>query len=418
MKWRNLILLLVIVPVLLYGGLKGFLWYSIDAMIKQAKIRLAPSANITYREIRTSVLGPIGVTGITIRPLDINDVIKVGSVLVQWNEPREIIPILEAFFYKKLPDKLELSIERILFSLEGELLTDLGQQQQWDSNLPFHVPASIWGCGTGKFQATDLQAMDYQRLQFDADIEYSYFPVTKVLSFFVKVRSPEIMTLSVEGTVPSGKSYLSLNSIFSSIPKMSTFSISLEDDSYNEKKIAYCSKKNNQSRGDFLDDHVQRVVTDLRQSKLEPSAELTNAYRSFLSKPARISVNFDPYEPAGIEKFPELDRDNFAEWLGIEVLADQAPVGELLAPLQSEQDEMEETEEPVQKEEQFNPTPVAELRDFIGKLARVKTNDGRAHYAYIENTDTENLVLTRHLLGGWATFKLRYAEIVEVAVLY
>jgi hypothetical protein len=417
MKWRNLILLLVIVPVLLYGGLKGFLWYSIDAMIKQAKIRVAPSADITYREIRTSVLGPIGVTGITIRPHDINDVIKVGSILVQWNEPREILPILEALFYKKLPDNLHLSIERILLSLDGEIMAGLGQQQ-WDSNLPFHVPASIWGCGTGKFQAEDLLAMDYQRLRFDARMEYRYFPVTNVLSFFARIRSPDIMTLSFEGEVPSGKSHLSLNSIFSSIPKMSNFSFALEDESYNAKKISYCSKKNNQSGDDFLDDHVQRIVADLQQSKLNPSAELTNAYRDFLSKPARISVNFDPYEPAGIEKFSELNRDNFAEWLGIEVLADQQPVGELLAPLQSEQDETGELEQTAQKEEQFNPTPVAELRDFIGKLARVKTNDGRAHYAYIENAGAENLVLTQHLVGGSVSFELSYAEITEVAVLY
>jgi hypothetical protein len=418
MKWRNLILLLVIVPVLLYGGVKGFFWYSIDAMIKQAKIRVAPSADITYREIRTSVLGPIGVTGITIRPHDINDVIKVGSILVQWDEPREILPILEALFYKKLPDKLNLSIERILLSLDGEIVAGLGQQQQWDSNLPFRVPASIWGCGSGKFQAADLLAMDYQRLRIDARMEYNYYPVTKNLSFFARIRSPDMMTLSFEGEVPSGKSHLSLNSIISSIPKMSNFSFALEDESYNAKKISYCSKKNKQSGDDFLDDHVQRIVADLQQSNLNPSTELTNAYRDFLSKPARISVNFDPYEPTGIEKFSELDRDNFAEWLGIEVLADQEPVGELLAPLQSEQDETEEPEQPVQKEEQFNPTPVADLGDFIGKLARVKTNDGRAHYAYIEKANTENLVLTRHLVGGSATFKLSYAEIIEVAVLY
>ncbi len=54
---------------------------------------------------------------------------------------------------------------------------------------------------------------------------------------------------------------------------------------------------------------------------------------------------------------------------------------------------------------------------YVGFL-RVKTDDGRAHYAYIENVGAENLVLTRHLVGGSASFELSYAEIIEVAVLY
>ena len=176
MKWRNLILLLVILPLLLYGSLKGFLWYSIDAMIKQAQSRAAPSAEITYREIRTSVLGPIGVTGITIRPHDIDDVIKVGSVLVKWKEPRDIIPLLEAIFYKRLPDNLNLSIDRILLSMDGEIMSGLGQQALWESKLPFRLPASIWGCGDGRFQAADLQAMEYKRLQVDVRMEYKFLP--------------------------------------------------------------------------------------------------------------------------------------------------------------------------------------------------------------------------------------------------
>ena len=184
------------------------------------------------------------------------------------------------------------------------------------------------------------------------------------------------------------------------------------------KKIVYCAKKNNQSGDEFVDAHVQRIVTELQQAKLNPSAELTEAYRNFLSIPARINVDLAPYEPAGVEIFSRLDRENFIELLGLEVQSDQQTVGELLAPFQSEQEKAEEQAEAVQKEEQFNPTPLAELRDFVGKLARVKTDDGKARYAYIENVGSEDLFLTQHLVGGSASFKLSYTEIIEVAVLY
>ena len=88
MRLRNIIILLLILPVLVWGGVKAFLWYSIDATFKQAQDQLSNRADISYREVRTSVLGPIGLTGITIRPKGSDDVIKVGALLATWNEPK------------------------------------------------------------------------------------------------------------------------------------------------------------------------------------------------------------------------------------------------------------------------------------------------------------------------------------------
>jgi len=418
MKKRNLILLLVILPLLLYGGLKGFLWYSIDSTIKSTKALLFPTADVSYKEIRTSVLGPVGVTGLTIKPHGFDDIIKVGSVLARWDKPREILPILEAFYKNTLPVNLNLSIDQIVLSLDGDIAARLGRQELWEAKIPIRMPPSLWGCGTGKFETADLKAMGYNRLNLSVRLEYMRSPVTNTVSFFARARSPDIMVLSAEGSTPSGKSFLSLSTLISSGLEWSSFSFSLDDESYNEKKISYCSGKNGQSPEEFVDDYVKRIAADLEQSNLTPSAELTAAYRSYLTKPARITVNLDPFEPAGMEIFSELGRDNFAQWLGLEVLADEKPVLELLASSRIDAVEAEKLEAEKQKEEQFNPTPVAELRNHLNQFVRIKTQDGKTLYAFIESAGSANLLLTQHLVGGSASFTLDYSDIVEVAVLY
>ena len=68
MKWRNLILTVLLVPVLLYGALRGYLWYSINSTVNHIQSRVGGFATLGYDEIRSPVLGPIGVTGITYTP--------------------------------------------------------------------------------------------------------------------------------------------------------------------------------------------------------------------------------------------------------------------------------------------------------------------------------------------------------------
>jgi len=420
MKARTLILLIVILPLLVWGAVKGFIWYSLDASFKNIQARVSHLADLSYRDVRTPVMGPIGYTSVTIRPKGYKDVIKVGSILVHWKEPKEIIPILEAFFNKALPPRLEITANNVSFSLDSDLGDVLLQPARWDWESPLTFPPSVWGCGNGTFQAADYRALEYGHLSINARLEYSLSPGTNALKFFLRLRNPGMTSFLFEGSIPlKSKQMPTVQQLSSPGLKLADLSYTVQDESYNEKKIAYCAKKNGVSATEFVDGQISRISADLEQINLYPSTELSNAYRSHLAEGTRVTVNLTPFEPAGINELAQIAPGNLVDWLGISVVANDVPISELFVDRKDLVEEEEEDEEESQQtEEAFNPTPFAELSEHLNRLARVTTGDGKVHYAYIESTAPEKLTLTRHLVGGSATFELEFSEIVEVAVLY
>lgn len=417
MRPRTLILLLVILPLLTWGAVKGFIWYSLDATFKNVQTRVSHLADISYRDLRTTVLGPIGYTSVTIRPKGYDDVIKVGSILVHWNEPKEIIPILESFFKKSLPLQLRASANLVSFSLDSDLGDALTRTADWEWESPIRLPRSIWGCGNGPLRVVDYRALEFEHINLNARLNYSLSPATDTLKFFLRLRSSGMTSVSIEGSIPTnGKGMPPLRSIFRAGVKLADLSYTVEDESYNQKKTAYCSNTKGESPTEFIEGQIARIGAELEQSNLYPSTELSDAYRDHLTNAARITVNLTPFEPFGLDELSRMRPDTFVDLLGVSVQAGDTPISELFVARKGVAEE--EDEEPKQKAETFNPTPFAELGSHLNRLARVTTSDGKTHYAYIENASADRLILTRHLVGGSATFELESSEITEVAVLY
>ena len=418
MKWRNLTFLLVIIPVVLYGAAKGFLWYSINSAVTNVQNRVADFATLDYEGIRTPVLGPIGVDGITYKPLGFDQSIKVGSVLLHWNEPQQLIDLVKAFYKETLPEQLKISVNHVNIPFGGDFAEWWDGQQQSTLDLSTVVPASLWGCGGGAFKAADYSGMGYEFLTANLRFEYSLNSRSKIYSFYGKLDNQNMMKFYLDGSTPASEVSASLESLLNSPPRLGNLSITFEDNSFNARKIEYCSKLANMSDEQYLNDHIDRVVEDFSQSGLYPSMELIDTYRGYLTAESKLTFIVNPYEPVNSEVLARVDTENLVEWLGLEVVSGETPVKEILAPKQLESVAEEQQKSNLPKEETFNSTPIAQLPEHVGKLARVKTKDDKFHYAYLEKAGTDKLTLTQHLVGGSATFVINVTDIKDVSVLY
>lgn len=418
MKWRNLIFLILVIPVVLYGATKGFLWYSINSAVTSVQNRVSEFATLDYEGIRTPVLGPIGVDGITFKPLGFDESIKVGSVLVHWDETHELLDLLTAFYKKTLPEQLQISVNSVEIPVGGDITGWWDNEKQPAANSPVGLPASLWGCGTGPFKSVDYGGMGYKSLTSNLRFDYSLNEKLKVFSFYGKLENQNMMKFVIDGSTPSNEVSLSVASIFSAMPRLGNVSITFEDDTFNARKIQYCSKLAEKSEEQYLNDHIEHLVSDYHNTGLYPSTELIDAYRGYLTGDSKLTVNINPYEPMNSEVLARVDPENLVEWLGLEIVAGETPVKEILAPLEAEivAGEQQKADQP--REETFNSTPIEQLPEHLGKLTRVKTKDARFHYAYLEKAGTEELILTQHLVGGSATFVINVTDIEDVSVLY
>ena len=260
--------------------------------------------------------------------------------------------------------------------------------------------------------------MGYDFLRVDLRFEYSLDNRSKDFSFYATMRNQEMMNLYLEGSAPSSGVSLSLNTLFNNMPRLSNVSVTYEDDSYVTRKIAYCSKNSNKPEKQYIESHIEQVIADLSKTGFYPSEELIDAYRGHLTEPSKFTITLNPYEPMDSTAFGQVDQKNFVQWLGLEVMTNEKPIKELVAPEAPKIAAKEQAKEPVRREESFNSTPIYKLPEYIGQLTRVRTKEGKFHYAYLEKAGTDQLTLTQHLVGGSATFVINVRDIDDVSVLY
>lgn len=413
MKKRLVLLLLVLLPAALYGGVRGYLWYSVKDTVSQVQKMLTGQGFLSYREVRSPVLGPIGVTGVTFTPRGFNQSIEIGSVLAHWDEPEQLIKILEAFYKKQLPAELKLSLNRINIPLTGEFAAWFDAPGQLVTQ-PIPTPASLHGCGNGAFSSTDLRNMGYESLTIDLRLEYARRGLDQT-SFLIRMRSHDMMALTLEGRLPSGAALSSTTRLLSSGVSLGSISLTYDDESYNKRMLKYCTERTGKPEQQFVDDHVQQLVDELGRYQMAPSDELIAVYRQYLTDPVTLTISLNPYEPLAPGVLYKLDRDNFVDWLGLEISADGKPVKEIRAALQPEI--AEEEAPPQQHEETFQMTPVAELTEHVGRLARIRTKTGVLE-GYLEKANSQELVLTQSLSGGSFTFVVEVEDVALVEVLY
>lgn len=402
--------------MLVYVGFKGYLWYSIKSDVDDFRALVAPLVEVDYRQIDvswTSPAGPIGVRGITINPVAVSDQIEVGSALVRPESLRELYELAKALRENRPPDRLHVTFDRIILDLEGPLgewLNTTSASDDWGS-------LDAAGCARTRFSAADLIAMGYQRLSNDMALRYRKDSRAGGFLISGSIRTEDMVAVKFEATLPETEFPLADPRLMGGIPKLGTLWLSIRDLGYSDNRNQFCATSVGLDKNEFITNHVAAVRAKLQASGFEPSEELVTAYRSFVADSGEFKLSLDPYDPIGVEEISTLSANTLADRLGISVSYNGAELESLLeisaAVAVEEQDET-----PKVAPDTYKPTPVASLPQHIHRQVKIYTSDGKLHHAYLEEVGPEDLTLTRHMIGGSATFSVAKADIAKVLVLY
>lgn len=413
----TLISLLILAPILLYAGFKGYLWYSIKSDTEDFQKLTAPFANLNYREIDvawTSLSGPIGLRGITITPTVIDDEIRIESILLHPKNFTDLYEVVKSLTSERLPSRLRLSLDGIVLNLDGEIAGWLNAEQKgsWLGNL------DAVGCGRTHFDADALRTMGYEQLANDIVFQYQQDRRGNTFEIIVKVRTHDMMSAHVEASLPLQDVPLNEPLAISGLPTLAALAITVEDLGYNENRNKFCAINLGIEVKEFVDRHVAGVKALAGTEGLDLSDELVSAYKSFVAESGEVAISFNPIDPMSLGYFSNVGAIELADQLGMSISYNNNDIKTLFNPRPVEVMAGAEDEKPKVAPDTYKPTPVKELPVHINRLIKVHTADGKLHHAYLESISSENLVLTRHLTGGSATFIVPIAEIQDVLVLY
>ncbi len=413
---RKLLILVVLLPVLAYAGVKGYLWYSIYSHMEDIKKAAAPVATIEYEDIRAPLNEPFGVTGITVVPHLVSDTIRIRSALVHTNGIRDLYELGKKVFTEELPQRLEVSLNQISIDLNGEIASLMANNQK--TNL-FGTPLDALACAEREFfSPTDLLAMGYEQLSVDTEFQYGVNRVKESVDLFVKFRIRDATSLAFDLSIPRSQAPTSRDQLSLQIPQLKDFSINIEDLSFNERRNKYCADLSGVTSAAFVDRHLDQVKAHADDSGFPVSDELLAAYRQYVTDSGNITVSANPLDPVDLMTLLTLNPRQLLEWLSLDVNIAGKNIQELMVIVVEEEEQPEEDAKPKVLLDTYKPTPVAELDQHVNRLLKIRTVDGKLHHAYLSVVSQDALVLTQELVGGSATFRLPIAQIDEVRVLH
>jgi hypothetical protein len=415
MKLRKVLFLLVVIPVLAYGGARGILWYLVNSKGEELKNALAPVAALEYEHVQASLTGPLGIENISISPHALDDEVRIKSILVAADGPQEVYKLARAAWDDKLPERLRLSVNGITLSLDGELAFWMNKQTASGSgNNPFDTSCG----GKASLGSDDLQQMGYEKLVTDLRLEYQFGRGEEGLGVFAQISTREMMSVRVSGNIPANSVSTSVQRLAQSEPELAYLSVTYGDDSYQKRKNEYCAKLEGITVADYVDASVESLKNFLLENDFRPSDELIAAYRKLLTGSPKLTMVLNPVEPLDLAALAAIDSSNPGQIPGFQVLIDDEPVtlGEIIEP--EPETLVDANGAPQAPPDTYKETTIAELDQHLNRRIKVYTRDGKLHQAFLERVEPEQLVLTRHLVGGSATFTVPFTEVTGVLVLY
>lgn len=411
---RNRIALLILIPAVAYGAARVIVWYSVKEAVGRARESLSPAVSLSYARVLSPVFGPIGVTGIALRPRGFNDRISIGSALVHISNPLDKVEFLHTVMGRRLPTRFDLSLNDVEVPLSGDIVAWLDRKS--DSGEPAGgVPLA---CGSGaSVTAADIKKMGYDELAGNVVLHYVYDRRTGGLVAYAKLVLQDMIEATFEGTIPASEVVFNVDQV-TGIPRFSQLSVSLRDLSWASRFNRYCAR----AMGITVSDYIQKRLADTRaaleSADFEPSDELMKGLQKFATGKTLLTVSLDPQDPISLAQLDaKLGSTYLLDTLGMKVSFDGRQVKDLGKIKTARATQVDKATQQQPREETYKPTPVRELPQFLERQVRVLMSNGDIHRGYLDSIDAEKMVLTQHLVGGSATFDVELKGVAHVLVL-
>lgn len=425
---RSKLILLLLIPLLAYGGAMGYLWYSVKSGADDAIAAAAPFAAITYEGVHISPLGDeVGLDRILISPNMTGDEFRIGQVRVS-------VPHIGHFLLARInlsdgkpPEKLGMQITGLELDVDSELFDMLEQMQQAGGKAQ-SVSLDALGCGdlTG-FSITDMRRMGLGTTISDISINSAYDDPSRRMLMDISAKSRGLVDL--QARVEMQKPSLGMGP--TDVPKMQ---ITYRDTGYYDFRNRYCARLNGGTPEQYVDRHVQLLTAALGGRIPEKTVA---AYRGVMLKGGTLSVAVDPdgslpagglqnYTPAEIVNMldPKVAINGTPLDIG-QIKWDAAAAAE---PAKGEKPQPRKRVPPPRVRQAPAAPPAAntapvyrtiEVPDasgYLGRMAEITTVGGKVRTGSLAKVEKERLHLKMRLSSGTLTYPVKIDEISKIRI--
>jgi len=437
--------LLLILPVLGYGGLKAYVWYDVKSNVDNAIVTVAPFVDITYDSIFSSLLdGVVGITGVVIRPKMTSDEFTIQEMNLSALTIFDVFMLGSRFKDGELPEYIGFEMKNVNIDVDSEIFAMLDNMQaQAAESQTSEDPLLIermdaLACGdVEKFGINEFSAMGYNPLNLDVAVKVEFEKASGQAKIDMRIKDRDLY--SVNFTMQTG---FDLHQIKSAglqpvEPEISEMKIEYTDTGYYKLRNKYCAQQSEGSIEQYVNANIAQLAAELGATFPQKTVD---AYRQLMMSGGNFTISLNPTEAtmlSGLEFYKTAD---ILDILGMEIVINGANVdlsqidwgtraGKTTTRKSDALDIIKghlsnsavaEVSPPVKqrsaKTGKYQKVRKSQLSRYIGKNIQVETSMGKRRQGQLESMDEERIRILMRLTTGEFSFPVKLDDIVQARV--
>lgn len=445
---KNLIIAIIVLPLLAYGGMKGAVWYKTKQELDHAIEQTALFADITYGDITSSLLdNQVSINNVNVAMKQSGEHFSIETLSLS---TQDLFKIMLEGAENMVDESGTLLLHQLSIDVRGftlDLSSDLAEDMLVSDRALMNLDALA--CGEiKKINAEALQAMGYSSLIQDFRVSLQFVPTEQVVKVHVNSGTRDMYALSVKAKVFLGVDELTLAGAPTLSPKLSQFSMTFYEQSYLERQKAFCATQLGVSDEEYVPIFIDTLERSLAASGIVVGPKVHEAMMTFYRSPSSLTVEVNPTGPIEVEYLDVYNPKDLVDWIGLDIYFNDQKLSELdviwkakslseaglSVPKWSEQDDPNKSkveatvliEDPQAKivepiklpKKRFRVTRVDDLPRFKGYRVYVSTKKGQDYRGTLKSVEADYVTILHNVPGGQAMLPLSKDGIEEIKVYY
>jgi hypothetical protein len=417
--------LIILVPALVYGALKGILYYNAKSTIDEVVRTASHQADIRYSDIETDLRGAVTVSGISIQPLGFEDTIGVGAVRFASDDPMFFIRGSKMLPGEvSVPNKLSFHVSGVLLPLSSDIVQATAAEKRTASG----------SCDEGlQVEPGFLTKMGFTELRLDMEGHYRLDETARTLDVGMNVDLHDIESMEFAATMHD----VDVETLAGgAAPQFSLGRMSFKmrvSPEFGRQVLKTCAVATELTVDQWSTILADNALEKMRQEGLSLGNGLSNAIRQFYRDWGSFELRAAPSKPVGLLSLMFLPPDQLANTLGLqmrindELIADtsfdwQQPQGQgLAALLGGEQPEAANGSQAKQRRavvhRSYESVAVRQIGQYVGHQVQLTRRGQPMREGRLSAVGKGEVEVQQALHGGKYTVHIPLDEIESLKVL-
>ncbi|MCP3849263.1 MAG: hypothetical protein GY694_03330, partial [Gammaproteobacteria bacterium] len=311
---KKIVILVFIISIAGFAALKGSLWYFTQQFVDKQVLQAKPFAQISYKEIKTSLTGSATVSGIKIYSPSFDDSVFIESIQFMAPDLMTLITLDYQLSNKKLPESLNLIIKGARIELNGSFMQLADNPDIEPSQLEVF---STLACGeTYRIGSKALSDMGYENITTDILLSYQHNARNKTLSYKLNNNILGMTHFKISGQL---RNVTGLDSLVQHTAQPGTIEIEIIDDSYINQKNLFCAAQGGRKINEYIKEHILQVEEYLLSYGIETEEGLLNAYKTIIETSAPIRLEADLSKLTGTKEIISFEPNDIIQFIRLKL---------------------------------------------------------------------------------------------------